>query len=527
MGFIEMKNSELAERLKFYGFDRITVKSLEGVGRSLKRRLNKALSDFYRKIAQIPELSAQFASQEHMDKAKALQAEHWTAVFRDGVDERFYNRAVRIGNVHARIGLEPKWYVGAYGLILEELAFAIVAPGWTRLLPWRRARAEQMVALIKVSLLDIDLALSGYFLNSEERVREIVSGKLGVALEQVAVGDLTVRLEGFPKEYRKVEEDFNRALMALQDTIARVLSGMNNMTTGSSEIKVAAEDLSCRTEQQAGSLEETAAAINQINASVQDSAEISKRAHSTIFEAAGRATTGVGIATSAMAAMQQIEQSSQTISNIIGVIESISFQTNLLALNAGVEAARAGEAGKGFAVVASEVRALAQRCSEAAEEIRALISVSSQQVTEGVQLVGKTGDAFAAIDRDVQELAQAIKAIAHTAAEQAESLIQINSAITELDRSTQQNAAMAEQCTAASTSLAKEATSLNEALSEFVVQRRADEQLGSVALRRVREPELPDLRASRSMHERQGAADEPPFPSKLGRGFASSCATAA
>jgi methyl-accepting chemotaxis protein len=464
-----MQNDQLNERLQFYGLDRINPAALKGVGHALKRRLDNALGEFYRKISQRPELSRHFSSPQHMDKAKALQAEHWTAVFRDGVDERFHSRAVRIGNVHARIGLEPKWYVGAYSLILDELAFAILAPGWTRYLPWRRARAEQMVALIKVSLLDIDLALSGYFLNSEERVREIVSGKLGAALEQVAVGDLTARVNGFPKEYAKVEEDFNRALAALSGTLARVRAGMDSMTNGSSEIQVAAEDLSRRTEQQAANLEETAAAVNQISTSVQNSAEISQRAHGTVSETANRASNGVQIVSDAIAAMRQIEESSQTINNIIAVIESISFQTNLLALNAGVEAARAGEAGKGFAVVASEVRALAQRCSDAADEIKSLITVSNQQVGSGVHLVTRSGDAFSAIDRDVQDLSQAIKAIAQAAAQQAESLIQINAAVGELDRSTQQNAAMAEQCTAASTSLAEEATSLSAALSEFVI----------------------------------------------------------
>ena len=480
-----MQNDHLTERLNFYGFDRISSSALSGVGRAIKKRLDHALGEFYRKIANLPELSGYFSSPKHMEKAKALQAEHWTAVFRDGVDERFHARAMRIGNVHARIGLEPKWYVGAYGLILEQLAFAILAPGWTRFLPWRRARAEQMVALIKVSLLDIDLALSGYFLNSEERVRDIVSGKLGTALEQVAVGDLTARLSDFPKEYRKVEEDFNRALVALHGTLARVMSGMDSMTSGSSEIQAAAEDLSRRTEQQAASLEETAAAVNQINSSVQNSAEISQRAHGTISETADRASSGVQIVSDAVTAMQEIEASSQTINNIVATIESISFQTNLLALNAGVEAARAGEAGKGFAVVASEVRALAQRCSDAADEIKILISASGEQVGAGVKLVRQSGEAFAAIDRDVQELSKAIEAIAQAAAQQAESLVQINSAVGELDRSTQQNAAMAEECTAASTSLAAEAQSLSEALSKFVIHQASGRASVSAQLRRV------------------------------------------
>ena len=480
-----MSENQLNERLNFYGLDKVNHSTFKAVGRALTRRLDQALGAFYRTISQRPELSAFFSGPQHMDKAKALQAEHWQAVFRDGVDERFHKRAVRIGNVHARIGLEPKWYVGAYSLVLEELVFAILAPGWTRLLPWRRAQAEQVVALIKVSLLDIDLALSGYFLNSEERVREIVSGKLGAALEQVAAGDLTVHLEGFPTEYRKVEDDFNRAVGALRDTLGSVVTGMQSMTSGSSEIRLAADDLARRTEEQAANLEETAAAVTQINASVQDSAAISQRASSTIAETTSRATSGAQIVSEAVTAMHQIEKSSQEINNIISVIESISFQTNLLALNAGVEAARAGEAGKGFAVVASEVRALAQRCAEAADEIKALITVSSEHVGSGVDLVTRSGEAFAGINRDVQELAQAIQTIAHTAAQQAENLSQINVAVSDLDRSTQQNAAMAEQCTAAATSLSQEANSLGDALSRFVVETAGDEQPFEARMRRA------------------------------------------
>lgn len=171
----------------------------------------------------------------------------------------------------------------------------------------------------------------------------------------------------------------------------------------------------------------------------------------------------------AVEAMGAIEQSAGEITQIIGVIDGIAFQTNLLALNAGVEAARAGESGKGFAVAANEVRALAQRCAEAADEVKALITVSSGHVSNGVDLVGRSGDAFAAINRDVAELSEAIESIADAAATQAESLSQINTVVGELDRSTQQNAAMAEQCTAAASSLSQEASTLNGALAQFEV----------------------------------------------------------
>lgn len=469
-----MSVDQLQERLDYYGLNAVPSSILSGIGRALKRRLDGALDGFYRVIASRRELSAHFESPQQMSRAKAMQAEHWQAVFRDGVDNRFFQRATRIGSVHARIGLEPKWYVGAYGLVLDELITAIIAPGWRGMLPWRRAQARQVATLVKVSLLDIDLALSGYFHNSEERIRALVSDKLGAALRQVAAGDLTARIDGFPPEYRQVEDDFNAALTVLSETLGNVVNGMESMSSGATEIRSASDDLSRRTEEQAANLEETAAAISSINASVQESASTSAGARGTIADTTSRAQDGAQIVSEAVAAMQQIESSSQEITSIIAVIESISFQTNLLALNAGVEAARAGEAGKGFAVVANEVRALAQRCAEAADEVKALISASSVQVGRGVDLVGRSGDAFAAINRDISTLSDAIQTIADSAALQAENLSQINSVITELDRSTQQNAAMAEECTAAATSLTREAGLLNTALSQFIVNARGN-----------------------------------------------------
>ncbi|MCM0000499.1 MAG: globin-coupled sensor protein [Erythrobacter sp.] len=467
-----MSADPLQERLDYYGLAEVRQSTLSGIGRALKRRLDGALDGFYKVIASRRELSAHFDSPQQMARAKGMQAEHWTAVFRDGVDRRFYDRATRIGNVHARIGLEPKWYVGAYGLVLDELITAIIAPGWQAWLPWKRSKAQHVAILVKVALLDIDLALSGYFHNSEERVRALVSDKLGTALRQVAAGDLTARIDGFPSEYAQVEHDFNAALGTLCATLGNVMSGMGAMNAGATEIRSAADDLSRRTEEQAANLEETATAIVSINASVQESASTSESARRTIADTTERAADGSQIVSEAVGAMQQIESSSQEINSIIAVIESISFQTNLLALNAGVEAARAGEAGKGFAVVANEVRALAQRCAEAADEVKALISASSVQVSRGVDLVGRSGDAFAAITRDITTLSGAIQSIATSAAAQAENLSQITAVVGELDRSTQQNAAMAEECTAAATSLTREAGLLDSALSQFTVGER-------------------------------------------------------
>ncbi|MEM6584346.1 MAG: globin-coupled sensor protein [Pseudomonadota bacterium] len=462
-----MAHRPLSERLNFYGII-AQDPAHKGVSRAVNRRIERALDDFYAELRSRENLSAMFEDPAMMDRARKAQARHWQSVFDEGVDERFRDRAAHIGAVHARIGLEPKWYVGSYARMLEHLIEETIAPGWQRYLPWKRAQARRAVALVKVSLLDIELALSSYFFDLKNKVSSVNEG-LGIALAGLADGDLTVEQVTLPKEYEKVESDFNTTLGTLQSTIGAVVENVTSITTGSAEIRSASNDLARRTEEQAANLEETAAAIADTNQRIQDTAQTTKDARGTIASATQKAGDGAKIVAQAVTAMDQIESSSEEINNIISVIDSIAFQTNLLALNAGVEAARAGETGKGFAVVASEVRALAQRCTEAADEVKSLISASSEHVSSGVDLVKRSGEAFAAINEGVAELATSINAIAESTEVQASSLSQITSTVRDLDNSTQQNAAMAEECTAAAASLASEAEKLGQTVSHFQI----------------------------------------------------------
>ena len=222
----------------------------------------------------------------------------------------------------------------------------------------------------------------------EEQVRVVEA--LAAGLKLLSEGKLTARIEDtFSGQYEKLKIDFNTALARLQDTMKSVLSTSGTISTGAAEICQAADDLSRRTEQQAASLEETAAALEEITATVKKTAENAKGASAGMVTAKSTAEEGGQVVETAIKAMDEIEQSSKQITDIIGVIDEIAFQTNLLALNAGVEAARAGEAGRGFAVVASEVRALAQRAGEAAKQIRTLIKASSEHVSAGVKFVGE------------------------------------------------------------------------------------------------------------------------------------------
>lgn len=296
---------------------------------------------------------------------------------------------------------------------------------------------------------------------------KVVEG-LATGLDRLAAGALTFRLtEAFPTQYERLRSDFNRAMDTLQDTMREVATNATAVRSGAGEISQASDDLSRRTEQQAASLEETAAALDEITATVRKTAEGAAQSREAVGSAKADAERSGVVVRDAVAAMSEIENSAQQISQIIGVIDEIAFQTNLLALNAGVEAARAGDAGKGFAVVASEVRALAQRSAEAAKEIKTLISASSQQVDRGVGLVGETGKVLERILTQVTSINGAVTEIAASAQEQATGLQQVNTAINQMDQVTQQNAAMVEQATAASHALSSESEALSRLMQRF------------------------------------------------------------
>ncbi|MFY8142865.1 MAG: methyl-accepting chemotaxis protein [Caulobacter sp.] len=298
-------------------------------------------------------------------------------------------------------------------------------------------------------------------------VMEAIAG----GLARLSDGDLTYRLDQqFPEAYKRLQSDFNGAISQLEEAMGTIVHAASSIGAGSDEIASAADDLSRRSEQQAASLEETAAALDEITATVRRSSAGAQEASKVVGSTRSDAERSSVVVRNAVDAMNQIEKSSQSISQIIGVIDEIAFQTNLLALNAGVEAARAGEAGRGFAVVAQEVRALAQRSADAAKEIKTLISTSSQQVNQGVAMVGQTGEALQAIVVKVGEIDALVGEIAASGQEQATGLNEVNAAVNQMDQTVQQNAAMVEQSTAASHALKNEAGNLMQMISKFRVK---------------------------------------------------------
>ena len=294
---------------------------------------------------------------------------------------------------------------------------------------------------------------------------------LSVGLRNLSTGNLTQPIEEpFAADYETLRLDYNHTLQTLTQTISQVVDASESIRARSAEISHASEDLSARTENQAATLEETAAALDELTASVKAAADGAREVEKVVTQARTEATESGTVVQGAVDAMNEIERSSEQISQIIGVIDDIAFQTNLLALNAGVEAARAGDAGRGFAVVASEVRALAQRSSAAAKEIKLLISASTQHVDRGVDQVGRAGSALARIVDRVTEISSLVSAIASGAREQSVGLAEVNIGVTQLDQVTQHNAAMVEESTTASLALKREAAGMATLVAQFALR---------------------------------------------------------
>ena len=300
--------------------------------------------------------------------------------------------------------------------------------------------------------------------------RKRVTASLGTALAKLASKQLDYRLtDEMPAAYETLRADFNNALAEIESALRRVRLSANAISNGAQEISTASDNLARRTELQAATLEESAASMRDLNGVIDRTADFSMRTKDIIATANVDAGQSQAIVEKTVTAVSSIMDSSQQIGAIVGVIDEIAFQTNLLALNAGVEAARAGDAGRGFALVAMEVRALAQRSASAAKEINALIARASAEVTNGVELVAATGEAFERVKGQISRIDSGIADIAHQAIDQSATLKQVNNGLGAIDQMTQQNAAMAEQATAASHSLALESERLAQMVNEFQI----------------------------------------------------------
>jgi methyl-accepting chemotaxis protein len=319
------------------------------------------------------------------------------------------------------------------------------------------------------------LALAGGALALGAWFAYVIAGSITRPLHQavlvaqtVAAGDLSSRIEVRSKDETglllQALKEMNASLVAI---VGQVRSGTDTIATASGEIASGNLDLSARTEQQASSLEETASSMEQLTATVKQNGDNSRQAHTLALSASEVARKGGSVVSEVVGTMGEINASARKIVDIIAVIDGIAFQTNILALNAAVEAARAGEQGRGFAVVASEVRNLAQRSASAAKEIKELISDSVDKVEAGARLVDLAGSTMEEIVVNVRRVSDIIGEITQASAEQTMGIEQINEAILQMDRVTQQNAALVEEAAAAAASLQDQSGALAQVVSVF------------------------------------------------------------
>ncbi|HQS69438.1 MAG: globin-coupled sensor protein [Novosphingobium sp. 28-62-57] len=454
----------VAKKLAFFNIGQKDLAQFPHIAAAMRRHAPPALDQLYDQISATPETLRFFGSRGMMTHARDKQIEHWAGMFSGTVDKAYFDSAERIGNVHARIGLEPVWYIGAYATVLENIVNKMFSG--VGALFRRRKVARSVGSMIKMALLDIEVALSTYF-KAEEATRIAVIDEVSATLRAMAEGDFATSVPDLPAAFAELQKHLDGMRVQVSGVLGKVSEASGSVDVGAREIQQASDDLARRTEQQAASLEQASAAMTLLSSNVSSAADDAAHMHNSVEQAHGEARKGGEVVGEAVSAMNDIHHSAQEIGKIISVIDGIAFQTNLLALNAGVEAARAGGEGRGFAVVATEVRALAQRTADAARDIKTLISESSTQVERGVSLVGQTGVMFAVIVEQVGHVAELASRIAHMAQEQATSIGQVRETVREMDTMTQQNAAMVEEATAAARSLASEADSLSRLVSQF------------------------------------------------------------
>lgn len=482
---------DLKSRLRFLQLEERDCLAIRRIETYVNQALPKALDAFYETVRREPKTRAFFSSEDQIQQAKSAQLIYWKNISAANFGLQYANTVRRIGRTHAMIGLEPRWYISGYALLLASIIHDVtaqLAPPMP-LMPPRMAfpkLTESLASLCKAVFLDMDLTISIYIdeakkLNKEEmakldeaieRERQFVTERFGRIIDALAGKDLSHTVEGdFPTTYLPMRDNLNHAISSLCQTLHAISEATESIDNTADEINSAAQDLAQRTEKQAASVEKTAAAVEEITATVTSTE--SRVGEATRFVAECQTITerfGTMIRR-ATTAMEEIERSAEAVNKITNVISNIATQTNLLALNTGVEAAHAGEAGSGFRVLAQEIRKLANQVGDASEEVKDLITTSQTHVSSGSTIMKDASEAIDTIISSVANIGTHLQEISKATSEQASALRDVNGAVVTIDQGTRENAAMVEQTSAATSNMAQRTRQLKQLLSEFVLRK--------------------------------------------------------
>lgn len=462
----------LTTNLKYFDLENAQLDYVRKAYDLIRGDMDGMLDKFYEFALSNSEMAGFFQSDAMMAHARQRQVEHWDMLLSGKLDNRYLNSAKTIGEVHFRIQLPFNLYLAGYARVVSMVMAALLQAA-------NRAGVEapeieaMTGAVSRAFAFDTENVITAFFA-AQQLEQSTALQYLEEGLNRIIEGDVTKPIPSsedsdFPAKFEQLRIGYNGALDLLIKVCGTIAEMTADLEISTQDVNSATKDLALRTEAQASTLQESAAAVEELTQSVKLSSENAARVDTEMKTARQQAVDAREIMMEAVKSMTDIEESSQQISSKIGAINQIAFQTNLLALNAGVEAARAGEHGRGFAVVASEVRALAVRASDTAKEISDIITASGKQVEAGNEKVGKTGEALGVITENVVKVSDLISQINATAIEQATTLESINQSVSKLDAVTQQNAAMAEETSAAAQAMTISFDGLSQAVSDLGV----------------------------------------------------------